>query len=90
LRVDKRYATLGGANLSRASDEEKRLHKLIRLGISNESTEDKHWDLSVRVMRHTSVVADQLLTMLKEECTKVGWVFPLDRKHTNPFISFSS
>jgi hypothetical protein len=75
LKVDQRYATLGGVNLSGASDEEKRLHKLIRVGIADESSLDRKWDLSVRAMRHMSAIADQLLTMLKDERTKVGWVF---------------
>jgi hypothetical protein len=90
LRVDKRYTTLGGANLSGASDEEKRLHNLIHLGISDKSTKDKHWDSSVRAMRHMLAVANQLLTMLKDEHAKVGWVFPLERKRANPFISVNS
>jgi hypothetical protein len=75
LRVDKRYATGGGPSLLGVSDEEKRLHKLIQLGITDGIPSDKHWELSTRAMRHTSAVADQLLTMLKEERTKVGLVF---------------
>jgi hypothetical protein len=71
LRVDKRHATLGEVNMREAMNEERRIHMLIRLGISDESSYDKHWDSSVRAMRHTSVIADHLLTMLKEERTKV-------------------
>jgi hypothetical protein len=90
LKVDQRHVTLGGVNLSGALDEEKRLHKLIWVGIADESSLDKHWDSSVRAMRHTSAIADQLLTMLKDERAKVGWVFLLERKHANPFNSVNS
>jgi hypothetical protein len=76
LRVDKRYATLGEANTREAMNKERRIHMLIRLGICDESSYDKHWDSSVRAMRHTSVIANQLLTMLKEERTKVRGYHP--------------
>jgi hypothetical protein len=48
---------------------------LIRLGISDESSSDKHWDSPVQAMCHTLVIADQLLTMLKEERAKVDRPF---------------
>jgi hypothetical protein len=75
LRVDKRYATGGGPSLQGVSDEEKRLHRLIRMGITDGIASDKHWESSTRAMRHTSTVANQLLVIIKEECTKVGWAF---------------
>jgi hypothetical protein len=71
LRVDKRYVTGGGPSLQGVLDEEKRLHKLIWLGITDGIFNVKHWELSTRAMRQMSAVADQLLTMLKEERTKV-------------------
>jgi hypothetical protein len=75
LKVNKRYVTGGGPSLEGTSLEERRLHKLIWLGITNGGSNNKHWESSTRAMQHTSVVADQLLTMLKEEHTKVGLVF---------------
>jgi hypothetical protein len=71
LRVDKRLMTLDEGEMTDVMTKERRLHMLIRLGIVDESSTDKHWESSVRAMRHTSVIADQLYTMLREERTKV-------------------
>jgi hypothetical protein len=68
--------TGGGPSLQNASDKERRLHKLIRLGITDGAASDKHWESSTRAMRHTSAVADQLLTILKEERAKVRHYHP--------------
>jgi hypothetical protein len=46
LLNNKRYLTGGGPSLEGASAEEKRLHKLICLGITDGISQDKHWESS--------------------------------------------